>query len=133
MHFFFYYGPHRYVLASTTDIPASRLPPTEDAFKQHVMRAMYQTAVWCHSHQPKPVLWNPVGKGWKLTEQGGLEPVKFEKAAAPQEVRDLTHLYCKDRQCSQRKCPCFAAGLPCIDFCACGIECSNRGDNDAME
>ena len=35
----------RYILASTTDKSAAQLPPTEDAFKQHVMRARYQTAI----------------------------------------------------------------------------------------
>ena len=35
-----------------------------DAFERHVQRAMYQTAIWCHSHFPKPLLWSPVGKGW---------------------------------------------------------------------
>ena len=32
----------RYLLASTTDKPASHLTPREDAFKQHVFRARYQ-------------------------------------------------------------------------------------------
>ena len=47
----------RHVLASTSDMPASQLPPTEDSFRQHVLRAMYQTAVWCHSHQNSAFLW----------------------------------------------------------------------------
>jgi hypothetical protein len=34
-----------YFLASTTDKPASHLTPTEDAFKQGVLRARYQTNI----------------------------------------------------------------------------------------
>ncbi len=60
----------RYTLASTTDLSAANLPPTEDAFQQHVLRALYQTAVWRHSHLAKPLLWNPVGRGWRLREDG---------------------------------------------------------------
>ena len=54
------------ILASTTDYAVSHLPPNEDAFKQHVQRAMCQTGIWRHSHVLKPPLWNPVGKGWML-------------------------------------------------------------------
>ena len=35
----------RYTLVSTKDSLATNLPPTEDAFQQHVLRALYQTAV----------------------------------------------------------------------------------------
>ncbi|KAM3859233.1 uncharacterized protein ACN63O_017306 [Diretmus argenteus] len=51
----------RYILASSTHYPAAHRPPMEDAFQQHVSRALYQTAVWRHSHVAKPHLWNPVG------------------------------------------------------------------------
>ena len=104
----------RYTLASTTDSSAATLPPTEDAFQQHVLRALYQTAVWRHSHLAKPHLWNPVGNGWRLREDGSIEPVMFQKAPAPKEVRDITHLYCKDGNCSDAsKCQCLSVGLAC--------------------
>lgn len=117
----------RYVLASTTDKAAAHLPPTEDAFKQHVLRARYQTSIWCNSHLPKPTLWNPVGNGWRLNESHHLEPVTYTGEAAPVEVRNLTHLYCTDTECTlQRKCHCVKMGLPCIEFCSCDISvCSN--------
>ena len=77
----------RCILASTTDMPVSQLPPTEDAFEQHVQWAMYQNAVWCHSHVPRPLLWNPVGKSWMLKEDTSLQPVLFKKEPAPKVVR----------------------------------------------
>ena len=117
----------RHVLASTTDTAATNLPPTEDAFQQHVQRAMYQTAIWCHSHLPKPLLWNPVGKGWKLSSEGYLEPVMFCKDAAPMEVRDIPRLYCKDEECKESKrCQCISVGLQCTEFCTCDyVDCRN--------
>ena len=44
----------RYALASTTDKQAAMLPPTEDAFKQHVMRALFKAMIWLQSHVAKP-------------------------------------------------------------------------------
>ncbi len=117
----------RYTLASTTDLSAANLPRTEDAFQQHVLRALYQTAVWRHSHLAKPLLWNPVGRGWRLREDGCIEPVMFQKAPAPKEVRDITHLYCKDGNCNDAtKCQCLSVGLTCTEFCSCPFpDCPN--------
>ena len=63
-----------YILASTTNKTPACLPPTEDAFAQHVMRARLQSAIWCNSHIAKPVLWQPDGNGWKFTGEEGLAP-----------------------------------------------------------
>lgn len=116
----------RYVLASTTDKSAAELPPTEDAFIQHVMRARYQVAIWCQSHVPNQVVWEPIGNGWKLSDCSCLEPVMYTKEAAPIEVQDLTHLYCSDHGCNvSGKCQCLQSGLKCTEFCTCDEECQN--------
>ena len=119
----------RFHLATQTDKPGSSFPPTEDAFKQHVMRAKYQVSIWTKSHQAKPNIWNPEGNGWKRNQDGNLEPVMYEGEAAPLEVRDLTHLYCTDKDCANaRKCQCLTSGLFCTDLCSCcksDTTCSN--------
>ncbi len=110
----------RHLLASTTDKDAAMLPPTEDAFRQHVLRARLQTSIWCHSHVPNPELDGPVGHGWTRALDGSLEYKMYEKECAPAEVRDITHLICNDKDCKvTRKCPCLLAGLPCIESCSC--------------
>ncbi len=48
-------------------------------------------------------------------------------------MRDLTHLYCKDRDCNTSKCQCSAVGLPCIDICLCQGECSNKESGDSSD
>lgn len=116
----------RFVLATTTDKPASLLPPTDDAFEQHVLRAQYQVAVWCQSHIAKPENMNPVGHGWHVNAKDELRPTMYKNESAPAEVRDLTHLYCTDKGCRGQKCQCVIAGLECIDICSCGGECANR-------
>jgi len=124
----------RYVYACTSDKPASLFPPTDDAFEQHLKRANYQVAIWTHSHVAKPVLWNPDGNGWQVRDNK-LEPVMFQKDAAPREVRDLTHLYCTDDDCRQsRTCHCISAGLTCTEFCSCSADdCPNVDDSVVVD
>jgi len=90
----------RYHLASTTDKPANQLPPTEDAFDQHVSQAHYQVQIWNQSRIPKPEMASPVGNGWRISESRELHPVYYTKESAPAEVRDITHLYCSDKTCT---------------------------------
>jgi len=119
----------RYVLATTTDKTAAMLPPTEDSFKQHVLRAKYQTRLWCQSHIASQEVVEPVGHGWSACD-GGIAPTMFVQAPAPIEVRDLTHLYCTDKDCQNaRKCPCRLAGLECIDACSCS-DCKNQSNSE---
>lgn len=95
----------RYVMASTTNASAAQLPQTKDAFRQHVPRSMYQTAVWNHSRVPKALLRNYIGKGWTVRED--IKAALYQKPAAPQELRNITHPYCSDGTCSDcRECQC---------------------------
>ncbi|KAG1698811.1 hypothetical protein GQR58_005641 [Nymphon striatum] len=110
----------RFLWATTTDKPASMLPPTEGAFKQHVLRAKYQTAIWCSSDIAKPELLDPVGHGWERNTDNELQLTMYTKDSAPVEMRDITHLYCTDKNCTNpRKCPCALASLGCLDICSC--------------
>ncbi|KAG1673348.1 Serine/threonine-protein phosphatase 6 regulatory ankyrin repeat subunit C [Nymphon striatum] len=116
----------RFLWATTTDKPASMLPPAEGAFEQHVLRAKYQTAIWCSSHISKPELLDPVGHGWERNTDNELQPTMYTKDSAPVEMRDITHLYCTDKNCTNpRKCPCALASLGCLDICSCKGDCHN--------
>jgi len=53
----------RYLLATTSDKPATQLPPTEDAFWQHALRAHLQTLIWTQTHIAKPNIPDPDGHG----------------------------------------------------------------------
>lgn len=127
----------RYVMATTTDKNAAMLPPTEDSFKQHVLRAKFQARLWCESHIAIQETVEPVGHGWSLCAEG-ITQTMFLQSPAPVEVRDLTHLYCKDKDCRNgRKCPCLLAGLECIGACSC-TDCENQnivqsGCDDAQQ
>ena len=58
--------------------------------------------------------------GWARGEDGSLEHNLYQKQCAPLEVRDITHLYCNDKDCKvSGKYTCLLANLPCIESCAC--------------
>ena len=42
----------RYTMVMTTDKSSTVVPPTEDAFKEHVIHAKCHTLIWCKSHIP---------------------------------------------------------------------------------
>jgi len=117
-------------LVTTTDKPATVLPPTQDAFEQ---RAQYQVAVSYQSHIAKPVDMDPVGRGWHMDVKHELCPTMNKNESAPAEVRDITHLYCTDKSCRGQKCHCVIAGLQCIDICTCGGQCENQCETSVVE
>lgn len=99
----------RYIFASTTDKTASMLPSTEDAFKQHVLRAQYQASIWCLSHVAQPQIEDPEEHSWVTRTDGQLEPRYYENNPTPIKVRNITHLYCTDEDCTESgKCKCCA-------------------------
>ena len=116
----------RHNIAIKTVKSASKLPPTEDAFKLHVQRCQYQVKVWEKSHAKEPTISSPLEYGWKNTDCV-LEPILMTIECAPKAVRDLTHLFCTDKTCENSvKCQCRLAGLECIDLCKCKGSCSNK-------
>ena len=66
----------RYIMA-TTDKSASMLPQTEDAFKQHVLRAKYKTRIWCNSHMPNEEVIEQVGHGLSACNDGSITQTMF--------------------------------------------------------
>lgn len=46
-------------MATSTDKPVSSVPPTDDAFMQHTIKAKFQTIIWCSSHSRKPKTTGP--------------------------------------------------------------------------
>ena len=99
-------------------------PPTLDALRKHVSRANYQCAIWKRALLPQPSVPSPVGKGWKITEDG-LSVDWMDLLPAPLAVLELLSCRCNS-SCSNNRCSCFANKLPCTDACFCGDSCENR-------
>ncbi len=59
------------------------IPPTDDAFKQHVLRAIFQTHTWINSTEPVPHSLNPFQYGWVSNYNGTTQPVLMLKSHVP--------------------------------------------------
>jgi hypothetical protein len=99
----------RVKLATVKDSTFVRLPPSEDTFKQHVLRSSYQAKIWLNAHIPKPAVGSPLEHGWK-EGKFGLEPSDF--------LQDLV-CTCKGRSVCSKGCVCFEQNLSCTELCPC--------------
>ncbi|CAG2205652.1 unnamed protein product [Mytilus edulis] len=66
----------RVKLATCKDTSLLRLPPSEPAFKEHVLRSCLQTKIWMSSHLDHPNPLSPYEYGWKQSSHGP-DPVYF--------------------------------------------------------
>ena len=99
------------------------LPPTQDALKQHLLRAHLQAFVWYQSCEAKPVTLSPDEYGWKLGEGEKPVPVWVTQRATP--CTDLVCCKCKTG-CKRVTCTCVKNALMCIKSCSCnGKGCKN--------
>ena len=65
-----------------------KLPPCENAFKQHVERVMWQTKIWKSSHIERPDIGSPFTFGWKK-EGAVLTPILYERLTTSEVMSDL--------------------------------------------
>jgi hypothetical protein len=94
-----------------------RLPPSEDTFKQHVLRSSYKTKIWLIAHIPKPAVASPLEHGCK-DGKFGLEPILFEGQMSSDFLQDLV-CTCKGRSVCSKGCVCFEQNLSCTELCPC--------------
>ncbi len=97
------------------------LPPTDDAFQQHVLRALFQTCVWVKAMQTHPALPSPLDFGW-LMLPSGVQPLLITMPSLPPSLQG--NLFCSCKQMCARNCPCHKKQMPCAVACSC------RGDID---
>lgn len=106
----------RVVLFSKVDNP-EKLPPTSDAFRQHLKRCHYQTAVWRQAHIQKPVLTNPKETGWTLAGDQ-LVPVLMTLDPIPEACLELASCRCTTGRATLR-CKCRKSHVVCTGQCGC--------------
>ena len=107
----------RVKLATGRDASLVRLPPSEAAFRQHILRASFQTKVWHASCLAKPPLPSPMEYGWR-TVKDSLHPVYFEGNMLAEFLRDL-ECSCKGKSQCKKSCVCAEQNLACTDLCSC--------------
>lgn len=100
-----------------------RIPPTLDALKQHVKRAIYQGCyIWGQTLIPSPVLPPVTSWGWCKVNDGLYVPEWITIPEAAKACDELIRCGCK--MGCKKGCKCKKSNLPCTDLCICEGECS---------
>jgi len=130
----------RKIASAKKEFDISRLPPTENAAKYHLLRVHLQSYIWRNLHLPSldPLQW-----GWQVIE-GRYQPIFTDMHPAPETLLQLIKCACKtstEEPCNTMKCTCRRYGLPCSIVCknCCGKDCTNNeygfyydGDDDEI-
>ena len=85
------------------------LPPTADAFAEHVYCAHFQTMIWKASLSSKLPGADPVHYGWTKKEDNSLFPVMLLDDVSPAPVEVLQMIKCgcaAAHSCSTARCSC---------------------------
>ena len=79
-------------------------------------RTLDDVSVILASQSDKPPSSFPPTEDAFKQHEGIMEIVMRTKAAAPDELRDLTNLYCTDSECCIASCHCVSSGLSCMEL-----------------
>jgi hypothetical protein len=82
-----------------------KLPPSEAAFRQHILRVAFQVYVWTHANEAKPPSRSPLEYGWR-NENKYLMPKYFVGPMTSDFLQDLVCI-CKGKSKSRTKIDCF--------------------------
>lgn len=96
------------------------LPPTEDAFRLHLLRSLCQFNLYKQAFLTNPSLLNPVDYGRHM-DDGILLPTMMTKPSKPTSAK-LAFCKCKKDPKCMINCPCSKASIPCIIACSCSGE-----------
>ena len=105
----------RWLLFRRKQAQSERLPPTQAALRQAIMRANYQALIWNNDIVAKPELPSPDEFGWKREEDKWV-PVMTTLFPAPEAVIELVRCGCSKSRCSSSRCNCKKAQLRCTDL-----------------
>ena len=99
------------------------IPPTLDALKLHILRAVYQASYcWAQSLFKEPTLPDPCDWGWTLSGEN-YETVWTTIPEASKICSELVRCGCKQEKGCRGRCKCVKASLPCTALCKCGADC----------
>ncbi len=114
--------------AKKGDVESGQLPPCNDTFVQHALRANYQAAIWRRCLENFPEI--PLARyhGWTM-EDGHLTIKWMSGKPAPQAVLQLLACACK-KECQPSTCQCIINKLKCTDACTCNDACANMYEEE---
>ena len=98
------------------------LPPTTEAFSEHVHRAHYQACVWMSAAFPDPPDMDPTEYGWPGSETITIRPRMLASDVSPVPVEVLQMIKCgcsSVRACGSGRWSCVSAQMSWSMFCTC--------------
>lgn len=105
---------------ATRNVLPKRMPPTENSFDLHLLRATYQLLIWRNAPRNEFTCPSAFDFGYQETKDGiGLEATLMNQTAAAPEL--LNNLFCECRKnLCQIDCICHDNDQPCTAICSCG-------------
>ena len=97
-------------------------PPTSDALRQHIQRAVLQCSIWREAWITNHVELDPRKFGW-VVNNDDFSPLWMTNPEASKSCQELVKCGCK-KACSGR-CKCKKAGFVCTELCFCSGGCAN--------
>lgn len=94
-----------------------KLPPTDDSFRLHLLRVLYQLHIWKKAHVGMQLVPSPVGFGFDITSEGLKPKLMNQQPAAPELLDDLV-CFCEPNSC-HIDCSCLQNNQPCTADCNC--------------
>jgi hypothetical protein len=102
------------------------LPPTEDAFKLHVLRSLNQIIVCKTAHMPMPNYPDPLQFGRHIVQEDKLVATMMTKPARPKTLDKPSSCKCRTGKCL-RNCRCAKLQMRCSISCLCGADVNRCG------
>ena len=109
----------RYEIFTKGKKEVEKLPPTQDAFQLHLVRANHQANIWYQATTPLMEIENPADTlGWSKTGVNQLEIIWTRLTPVSQSTFEIFTCGCTT-QCGTSRCTCAKSGLVCIPACGC--------------
>lgn len=124
----------RYKIASIKDIDVDKLPPSEPALLQHLLRVKWQVNEWSQARSEEIISLNPTLYGWTLNNNI-LSLNYFEGVTALELLQSFICSCSGKLPCNDENiCSCLAQGFDCCDLCSCSVNCVNgKCSNDCID
>ena len=113
----------RYLLICERGQTGHKLPPTNDEFALHCLRAHLQACVWKQADLQMMETPDPAKSGWTVDHNGLFIP-RYSKSSNAVKVSDLVASCHCTTGCSTQRCSCRRKSKNCSDICSCR-GCSN--------
>lgn len=117
----------RYNIANEKMVAIEKLPPSQPALEQHILRALWQINKWNQATNSIIGSNDLTDHGWIV--ENGLIFTNYYQGITAMELLQKYFCNCSGKSpCSTEVCPCKQANLECCDVCSCKKSCTNRNN-----